>query len=75
MTPDFVTFRRRLIYVFTGAFLLFATFVALFCILKMPPVIGEACAGIFVVMGLVIVRSVVMINRKFVEGVLKRSKC
>jgi hypothetical protein len=74
MAPSFANFRRNLIYIFTGSFPLFALFVALFCILKMPFIIGETCAAIFIFFGFVIVVSVMVNNKRFVNEVLKKSK-
>ena len=74
MEPSFSKFRRNLIYIFTGSFPLFAVFVALFCILKMPEGIGEVCASVFFVFGTAIVLSVLANNKRFVENVLKKAK-
>ncbi|GMI22666.1 hypothetical protein TeGR_g873 [Tetraparma gracilis] len=74
MTPWFASFRRNLIYLFTSSFFTFSLFVALFCVLKLPSVIGEICGAIFLVMGSVIVASVVRNNKHFVRGVLLKSK-
>jgi len=74
MDKTFSAFRVTLIQVFTGSFPLFALFVALFCVLKFPPVIGEVCAGIFLLSGTCMVLSVVRNNNRFVTEVLQKAK-
>ncbi|GMH79347.1 hypothetical protein TL16_g12813 [Triparma laevis f. inornata] len=69
---EFVSFRGRLIFVFNSSFILFTLFCAAFCPLRINGEVGWVCGGVFLVFGVMMGGNMRVMNRKFVEGILKK---